>query len=271
MKKVEGRSLFYRCPNCCINLKKRSVEGIPDAIGFTSCNICGASFSYAEVYYEGKYDLPEVEGPCPHCSTPLRGPEAELIGQPCPSCGQVIPKTRFPIQINFKEWRVWRRTEWILTVLLAFPLLMFAVLLISIPVTIFTAPKKNAREAVRFEIRSVETSPVPGTEPEIARLSSETYYIDSNVELNNRHVRKATMRRDPNGVFIDVELTNDGAKYFGEFTQQRAGKQIGILLNGQLWTTALIQTQITGGHLIISGFSDETEAEKIARGIETYE
>lgn len=88
---VTGKSLFYRCPSCNVLLRKRSVEGLPDAIGTTSCSECKASFSYSDVYYDGRYDVPEVEGKCPTCAAALRGPADDLLGKPCPSCNAMLP------------------------------------------------------------------------------------------------------------------------------------------------------------------------------------
>jgi len=90
-KHVTGQSLFYRCPSCNVLLKKRSVEGIADAVGTTSCSECKASFPYDDVYYKGIYDVPEVEGKCPSCAAVLRGPTDDLLGKSCPSCGEVLP------------------------------------------------------------------------------------------------------------------------------------------------------------------------------------
>ncbi|MHB1312543.1 MAG: HEAT repeat domain-containing protein [Gemmatimonadaceae bacterium] len=91
LRRVTGHSLFYRCPSCGATLRKADVEGVPTALGWTSCGRCAASYSYADVYYHGKYDVPEVEGACFVCGASLRGPEAELSGRPCPSCGVTLP------------------------------------------------------------------------------------------------------------------------------------------------------------------------------------
>ena len=90
---VTGKSLFYRCPSCNVLLRKRSVEGIADAVGTTSCSECNASFNYGDVYYKGLYDIAEVEGKCPSCNAVLRGPTDDLLGKPCPSCNAMLPST----------------------------------------------------------------------------------------------------------------------------------------------------------------------------------
>lgn len=90
---VTGKSLFYRCPSCNVLLRKRSVEGIADAVGTTSCSECNASFPYGDVYYKGLYDVAEVEGKCPSCNAVLRGPGDDLLGKPCPSCNATLPAT----------------------------------------------------------------------------------------------------------------------------------------------------------------------------------
>ncbi|MGH9871843.1 MAG: HEAT repeat domain-containing protein [Pyrinomonadaceae bacterium] len=92
-KHITGKSLFYRCPSCNVLLRKRSVEGIADAVGTTSCNQCNASFPYGDVYYKGMYDVTEVEGACPSCAAVLRGPTDDLLGKPCPSCNTMLPSS----------------------------------------------------------------------------------------------------------------------------------------------------------------------------------
>jgi len=91
LRRVTGHSLYFKCPNCSTTVRKRDVEGVATALGWTACSACAASFSYADVYYHGKYDLPEVEGACFVCGASLRGPEADLSGRPCPSCGVMLP------------------------------------------------------------------------------------------------------------------------------------------------------------------------------------
>lgn len=91
LRRVVGPTMFYRCPSCGTTLRKRSLAGIPDAVGFTTCSACQSSFSYADVYQFGRYDVPEVEGNCAGCGAVLRGPSAELAGKPCPSCGAQLP------------------------------------------------------------------------------------------------------------------------------------------------------------------------------------
>ena len=93
IKTLPGPSLFWRCPNCSAILKKRQLQGLSDdaqITGVVTCGGCQRTYSYKDVY-GGRFDLPEVELLCPHCSTHLRGPRDDLLGKPCPSCKKPLP------------------------------------------------------------------------------------------------------------------------------------------------------------------------------------
>lgn len=92
IKHLPGQSRFWRCPACGAVLPKRDSPGAsPDAIvvGLVTCGGCNRTYPYDAVY-GGDYDLPEVELNCPHCAVHLRGPAQELLGGPCPACGQQL-------------------------------------------------------------------------------------------------------------------------------------------------------------------------------------
>lgn len=89
LKWVAGKSLFWRCPECNAILQKKSDLNFTGASGSVTCGRCGMSYSYTAVY-SGTYDLPEIEGTCPHCGRALRGPAEDLLEKACPACGKII-------------------------------------------------------------------------------------------------------------------------------------------------------------------------------------
>jgi hypothetical protein len=92
---LQGPSSYWRCPLCQGVLQKSDpIPGLSryDSVqGSVTCGGCGHVYS-RDVIYSGKYDLPEVKLTCPHCSTLLKGPGESLLGKPCPSCAQRLPK-----------------------------------------------------------------------------------------------------------------------------------------------------------------------------------
>ncbi len=99
LRRLPGPSTFWRCPNCNSILQKTKAAtsglqslGLQGAsiVGSVSCGSCSRSHA-ASAVYGGQYDLPEVDLHCPHCSTHIRGPEIELLGQPCPACNRTLP------------------------------------------------------------------------------------------------------------------------------------------------------------------------------------
>jgi SecD/SecF fusion protein len=63
---------------------------------------------------------------------------------------------------------------------------------------------------------------------------------------------------------INVRLTRDSARDFALFTSKQVGKQVHVRINGELMTSPVIQTPMTGGSLLISGNLDENKAKALA-------
>lgn len=88
-------SEFWRCPGCRGVLRKDTlsmrlwVEQRPgDSLGgFVTCGGCQSQYAFADIY-GGRYDLLTINLVCRACKTQLRGPREELVGNPCPACGE---------------------------------------------------------------------------------------------------------------------------------------------------------------------------------------
>jgi serine/threonine protein kinase len=93
VNRLAGPSNFWRCPNCRAILRKNETTSTMarNIVGTVTCGGCRRSYGADDVY-GGRYDLPEVELRCPTCSIQLRGPEVELLGEPCPSCNRPLPR-----------------------------------------------------------------------------------------------------------------------------------------------------------------------------------
>lgn len=82
---------------------------------------------------------------------------------------------------------------------------------------------------------------------------------------------KAGMR-EGNGIqaqeyVVQLTLTDEGAKTFGEITQANIGKRIAIIYDDDVKSAPVVQTAITGGQCEITGMSSFEEAEDLASTI----
>ncbi|MDD3395749.1 MAG: protein translocase subunit SecD [Acidaminococcaceae bacterium] len=63
---------------------------------------------------------------------------------------------------------------------------------------------------------------------------------------------------------VTLDFSDEGGKKFATLTSQNIGKQIAILLDGEVLTSPVVQEAITGGHAQISGSRNMEEAEHLA-------
>ena len=99
-----------------------------------------------------------------------------------------------------------------------------------------------------------------GTGPEIVRL----VLVKKKPErgLTGKFVEKAYVSRDPvsNRPTIGLNFNSEGARLFAEVTKEHVGHQLGIVLDGELYSAPNINEPINGGSASISGDFDLKEA-----------
>ena len=66
---------------------------------------------------------------------------------------------------------------------------------------------------------------------------------------------------------VQLTLTDEGAKTFGEITQANIGKRIAIIYDDEVKSAPVVQTAITGGQCEITGMASFEEAENLASTI----
>ncbi len=73
--------------------------------------------------------------------------------------------------------------------------------------------------------------------------------------LTGKDLKKSSVGFDPqNGKpQINLEFTEEGGRKFGEITTRNIGKQVWILLDGQILTDPVVQQAILDGHAVING------------------
>ncbi len=88
--------------------------------------------------------------------------------------------------------------------------------------------------------------------------------------LTGKNVKRAMVIRDPvsNQPQIDFELDSRGAELFGQVTTENVGRQLAIVLDGELYSAPVINGAILGGRGQISGNFDLKEARELADVLE---
>lgn len=66
---------------------------------------------------------------------------------------------------------------------------------------------------------------------------------------------------------VGIAFDAEGTKLFGQITKESVGRQIAILLDGEVISAPTVQTAITDGNAVISGNFTVEEAKKLAQGI----
>jgi len=66
---------------------------------------------------------------------------------------------------------------------------------------------------------------------------------------------------------INIAFTDAGRERFAAISRQNIGKRLAIVINGQVRSAPVINSEITGGKVQISGRFSEPEAKKLAAEI----
>jgi SecD/SecF fusion protein len=89
--------------------------------------------------------------------------------------------------------------------------------------------------------------------------------------VSGGNILRASVTRDPIGQpQILFNLDPSGAKAFGELTSQNVGRQLAILLNGQIQSAPVIRSPITGGSAVIQANFSDKEAFDLASLLESW-
>lgn len=102
--------------------------------------------------------------------------------------------------------------------------------------------------------------------------SVESYLVKKGAErgLTGAYVSQAMVVPDPisNQPQISLTFNNEGARIFADITRENVGRQLAIVLDGELQSAPVIQEPITGGSASISGQFTIREAYALANVLE---
>jgi preprotein translocase subunit SecD len=109
--------------------------------------------------------------------------------------------------------------------------------------------------------------PGPGSETIPGRAEGgqrRSYVVEKRLVMTGDVLTDASVRRDVDGYYVDFVLDPRGAALFGEATSRGVGRDLAIMLDGQVQSAPRIQEPITGGQGRISGRFTVEEAQDLA-------
>ena len=121
----------------------------------------------------------------------------------------------------------------------------------------------NAPGYEKLLVRSKRANAVETFTPYLVKKRSEK-------GLTGKYVERAGVSRDPvsNRPNISLSFNSEGARLFGEVTKENVGRQLAIVLDGELYSAPNINEAILGGSAVISGDFDLKEAFELANVLE---
>jgi preprotein translocase subunit SecD len=126
-----------------------------------------------------------------------------------------------------------------------------------------------------FQMRLVVDKPSSETEQMTlvqkwqGKEEKEFLFVQKTVLLDQADLKSAIVSTNASAdaPHIDIAFTDKGAKRFAEVTRQNIGKQLAIVIDGQVYSAPRIAMEITVGRAEISGSFSEQEARDLAAKI----
>jgi protein-export membrane protein SecD len=143
-------------------------------------------------------------------------------------------------------------------------------LLVGLPqITDLEAAKKMIGETPTLEFRLQK----PDAQTLLANASStQNIGLDDifyPAELTGRYLSRARVEFDQRtgAPMVGIEFNSEGADLFAKITRENIGKPLAVVLDGQVLSAPVIQTEITGGQAQITGNFSAEEAKTLVRNL----
>lgn len=130
------------------------------------------------------------------------------------------------------------------------------------------AQKNTRNEFLDFELRPAQCEPAAGFNPMALFNSDRTIFVGDSVFVSIEDLISAEVVDKKAQPKVKVLLNEKGRRKFAEFTLQYTGKRAAIIVGGTLVSAPKINARTTKGVLLIAGYFDLKEAEKIAAGLQ---
>ncbi|MDR1255740.1 MAG: protein translocase subunit SecD [Puniceicoccales bacterium] len=113
---------------------------------------------------------------------------------------------------------------------------------------------------IGYELLTIERE--DGSSGEIVEVP---YFVKKLPEMTGKMVKSARVAMDQFGSFeVGLSMTDAGAKLFEKITTNNMGRQLGIVLDGKLYSAPVIKSVIANGQASISGNFSQREAFELA-------
>jgi len=109
------------------------------------------------------------------------------------------------------------------------------------------------------------------TEVREGRTITRSYYVKLRPEqgLTGKYVERSYVQyNDVGQPYIALTFDSEGAQVFGRITSANVGRELAIILDGELQSAPVIQSEILGGHAQITGTFSLPEAQRLASVLE---
>jgi preprotein translocase subunit SecD len=127
------------------------------------------------------------------------------------------------------------------------------------------AVKKVVGRVAKLEFRLVPEAASTDTVTLVNKQDGGTIKLDDAVLMDGSSVRDARVGFDNNGqIEVSVSFTQEGGRQFAQVTGENVGRQMGIILDGEVYSTPVIRERIAGGVCSITGGFDIKEAGDLA-------
>jgi len=97
---------------------------------------------------------------------------------------------------------------------------------------------------------------------------TNVFNVEKTVLLDEAALKSASVRTDARGhPVIDITFSETGTVQFATVTRRNIGRQLGIVINGTLYSAPYIRSTLSGGKAVISGSFSKAEAQDLAKRI----
>lgn len=137
----------------------------------------------------------------------------------------------------------------------------------------FSIVRPNS-EALLEEIAAGRAIMPPGyvvknlTETTEGQETSTPLLLKRNADMGGEYVSRAFAYFDQSGWGVSLEFNSEGAKLFDQIAAANKGNQMAILLDGEVLSAPVLQTDYFGGRAQITGRFGEQEARDLASALE---
>ncbi len=100
------------------------------------------------------------------------------------------------------------------------------------------------------------------------KTESTQILVKRRAAMTGEYVTRAFAYYDQQGYGVSLELNSEGAKIFDEVARQNKGRQMAIILDGEVISAPVLQSDHFGGRAQITGKFDDKEARDLSSALE---